>query len=168
MNRFIFGVDKDGRNKTLYEGPVIPVGINDEKLAATSEASGEGNYLAWAAREPRTSTEDYVSTIPDFNLKLKPGETRFVRNVIAPGAESPMHRTPHINDYLIALSGELTMFLEDGTSRKIRPGDMFVQLAGWHCWRNEGSEPFVMAGVIIGIETEEDVYYGVEIAGPHG
>jgi hypothetical protein len=44
---------------------------------------------------------------------------------------------------------------------------MFVQLAGWHCWRNEGSEPFVMAGVIIGIETEEDVYYGVEIAGPH-
>jgi hypothetical protein len=25
-----------------------------------------------------------------------------------------------------------------------------------------------MAGVIIGIETDEDVHYGVEMGGPHG
>jgi len=167
MQRFIFGLGRDGRNTTLHEGPVRPIGLNDGKLAATSEASGEGNYLAWAARDTKPAIEDFASTIPDFNLKLKPGELRFVRNVIAPGAESPMHRTPHINDYLVAISGELTMYLEDGTSRKITAGDMFVQLAGWHYWRNEGAEPFVMAGVVIGIETEEDVHYGVEMIGVH-
>jgi hypothetical protein len=49
-------------------------------------------------------------------------------------------------------------------SAKFAAGDMLVQLAGWHSWRNEGAEPFVMAGVIIGIETDEDVPFGVEIA----
>jgi quercetin dioxygenase-like cupin family protein len=75
-----------------------------------------------------------------------------------------MHRTPHINDYLIALAGELTMYLEDGSSVKFTAGDMLVQLAGWHSWKNEGAEPFVMAGVVIGIKTDENVPYGVEMA----
>lgn len=163
VKRFIFGAGQDGRSTVMYEGPVKRVGINDEQLAATSEASGEGNYLAWAARETKTDTDDYLATIPDFNLKLQPGETRFVRSVLAPGAQSPMHRTPNINDYLVAISGELTMYMEDGTSAKIRAGDMFVQLATWHYWRNEGTEPFVMAGVVIGVETDIDAHYGVEI-----
>jgi quercetin dioxygenase-like cupin family protein len=39
-----------------------------------------------------------------------------MRVEIAPGAESPMHRTPHINDYPVAVSGEQTMYTEDGMS----------------------------------------------------
>jgi mannose-6-phosphate isomerase-like protein (cupin superfamily) len=75
-----------------------------------------------------------------------------------------MHRTPHINDYLVAVSGELTMYTEDGTSVAFAAGDMLVQLAGWHYWRNEGTEPFVMAGVVLGIETGEDVASGYQLA----
>ena len=97
-------------------------------------------------------------------VRLGPGETRFVRVEIAPGAETSMHRTPQINDYLIALSGELTMRLEDGSSCRIKEGDMFVQLAGWHSWKNEGSEPFVMAGVVVGIRTDKIVPFGYETA----
>lgn len=163
VKRFIFGVGDDGRSTVMYEGPVRPIGMDDAHLAAASEAAGEGNYVAWAAKETKTSTEDYASAIPDFNLKLKPGETRFVRSVIAPGASSPMHRTPNINDYLVGISGELTMYMEDGTSAKIGQGDMLVQLATWHYWRNEGTEPFVMAGVVIGVETDIDAHYGVEM-----
>ena len=105
----------------------------------------------------------HTSTVPDFDLHLAPGETRFLRIEIAPGAESPLHRTPHITDYLVALFGTLTMILEDGTAVPFETGDMLVQLAGWHRWKNEGTEPFVMAGVVVGVETDEDVPYGVEM-----
>jgi hypothetical protein len=42
---------------------------------------------------------------------------------------------------------------------------MFVQLAGWHAWKNEGTVPFIMAGVVVGIETDIKVPFGVEMAG---
>jgi quercetin dioxygenase-like cupin family protein len=58
------------------------------------------------------------------------------------------------------------MHLEDGTSCKIEAGDMFVQLAGWHWWKNTGTEPFVMAGVVVGIATDEIVPYGVLMGKP--
>src|SRR6202051_366401 len=136
--RAIFGVGDRGLNVTLHEGSLRPISVADAALAAESREAGEGVYLAWASRNLEQSTDDYAAKVPDFNLRLAPGETRFVRIEIAPGAESSMHRTPQINDYLIALSGQLTMRLEDGSSCRIEAGDMFVQLAGWHSWKNEG------------------------------
>lgn len=164
MKRIICGVGDRGKNTVLFQGAPRTMGAPDEELAASSQAAGERMRLAWAASAPDGSTDDYAADISDFHLKLNPGETRFMRVEIAPGAESPMHRTPHINDYLVAVSGELTMYTEDGTSAKFSAGDMLVQLGGWHWWRNEGTEPFVMAGVVIGIETDEDVPFGVERA----
>jgi quercetin dioxygenase-like cupin family protein len=166
VKRAVFGLNDKGINVTLIEEQLRPIGVADEEMRKHSEEAGEGMYLAWASRKPELSVEDYASTVPDFNLQLAPGETRFVRVEIAPGRESMMHRTPQVIDYLIALSGELTMHLEDGTSCKIEAGDMFVQLAGWHWWKNTGTEPFVMAGVIVGIETDEIVPYGVLMGKP--
>jgi quercetin dioxygenase-like cupin family protein len=162
IKRAVFGIGDRGLNVTLYEGALRPVGVDEKSLAARAGEVGEGIYLAWASRGVEPSTEDYAALVPDFNLQLAPGETRFVRIEISPGAESSMHRTPQINDYLIALSGELTMRLEDGSSCLLEAGDMFVQLAGWHSWKNEGPEPFVMAGVIVGIRSNEIVPFGVE------
>ena len=54
------------------------------------------------------------------------------------------------------------MYLEDGTSAKIRAGDMFVQRAGWHGWKNEGTEPFVMVGALVGVEVDAGVERGVQ------
>ena len=164
MKRVICGLNENGVNVVLFEDPLRPLGFEDEGLAASSAEAGEAHYLAWAAPDLITRSHDYSASIPDFSLKLKPGETRFVRVEIAPGSESGMHRTPNINDYLIAMQGELTMFLEDGSSTKITAGDMFVQLTGWHSWKNTGTETFVMAGVVIGVETDEDFPFGVQMA----
>jgi mannose-6-phosphate isomerase-like protein (cupin superfamily) len=166
VKRAIFGRNDQGINVTLFEGPLRGVGVAEEDLKAHSEEAGEGFAIAWAAPSPHVSAEDYASTLPGFDLQLAPGETRFIRVEIAPGRESMMHRTPQVVDYLIAMAGELTMYLEDGSSCKIEAGDMYVQLAGWHSWKNTGSVPFVMAGVIIGIETDEIVPYGVEMGKP--
>jgi quercetin dioxygenase-like cupin family protein len=164
VKRIICGVGDSGKNTVLFQGAPRAMGAGDAEPQASPDSKGERVYLAWATSALDGSTDDYATEIQDFHFKLSPGETRFMRVEIAPGAESRMHRTPHINDYLVAVSGELTMYTDDGGSARFAAGDMLVQLAGWHSWRNEGAEPFVMAGVIIGIETDEDVPFGVEIA----
>jgi quercetin dioxygenase-like cupin family protein len=164
VKRAIFGVGDKGASMVIYEGPLRHIRTGDEEPSANPGEAGEGVYLAWAAKGTQSGTEDFASEIPDFNLQLKPGETRFFRVEIPPGAQSPLHRTPYINDYFIALSGELTMYLQDGSACKIEAGDMFVQLATWHYWKNEGEEPFIMAGLMLGIETDADVPFGFEMA----
>jgi quercetin dioxygenase-like cupin family protein len=162
VKRIIFGVGDSGKNTVLFHGaPRVMVG-GDEELQVSSDPPSEKICMGWAASALNSSTSDYAAQIQNLNFKLNPGETRFLRVEIAPGAESPMHRTPNITDYLAAVSGELTMYAEDGMSVRFAAGDMLVQLGGWHWYKNEGAEPFVMAGVVVGIETDEDVPFGVE------
>jgi mannose-6-phosphate isomerase-like protein (cupin superfamily) len=51
-------------------------------------------------------------------------------------------------DFVYIASGELVLVLEEETVT-LKPGDFVVQQATRHAWRNEGSEPVVMIGVII-------------------
>jgi mannose-6-phosphate isomerase-like protein (cupin superfamily) len=164
MKRIVCGPGIDGRNVVVHQGALHRVGPDDPELAAASEASGERMQLAWAAPRPVSDPEDVTGRFTDLNLQLAPGETRFMHVRIAPGAESPMHRTPHITDYLVAVSGTLTMVLEDGSEVPFEAGDVLVQLGGWHSWRNDSAEPFVMAGVVVGVETDREVPFGVELA----
>ncbi|MGE3289424.1 MAG: cupin domain-containing protein [Pseudonocardia sp.] len=168
MKRIVCGGGADGLNVVVHQGALHRVGPDDPELAAASEASGERMSLAWAAPRPVSDTADVSGAHTDLNLQLAPGETRFLHVRIAPGAASPMHRTPHITDYLVAVSGVLTMVLEDGSEVAFEAGDVLVQLGGWHRWRNDGTEPFVMAGVVVGVETETAVPFGVEVRAEAG
>jgi quercetin dioxygenase-like cupin family protein len=159
MKRVICGVDSTGKNSVILNETLVPFGAAHEP---TEQHANEQLYVAWAS-QPVHSTNDLVNSLSGLDLRLEPGETRFMRVEIAPGARSAFHRTPHITDYLVALAGRLTMVAEDGTSAVLEPGDMLVQLGGWHQWRNEGDEPFVMAGVVVGVATDESVPGGVQI-----
>lgn len=153
MKRIICGIGSDGRNTVLQQGAPAPLMI---ETAPDNPEAGAELYLAWASQKLGKQTEDLISDIQVPDLKLAPGETRFLRIVLPPGTESSMHRTPHIVDYLVGLSGTLTLELEDGSTTLIEPGDMVVQLSGFHGWRNEGTEPFVMAALVLGIEADEE------------
>lgn len=52
-----------------------------------------------------------------------------------PGLESPLHRAMSI-DYGIVLEGEFELSLDSGESRIMRRGDVSVQRATAHKWRN--------------------------------
>lgn len=60
-----------------------------------------------------------------------------------------MHTTDTI-DYVIVLSGEIWLELDDGAEVHLKPGDCVVQNGTRHAWRNRGSDPCVMAGVMVG------------------
>lgn len=165
MKRVICGPSGRGGSDTIvFRGAPHPLRSNDDDPAtASSHEAGEAISHAWASPGLEASTDDHAATIRGLDMRLVPGETRFMRVEVAPGGSTPMHRTPYITDYLVAVSGELLLEMEDGTTEAIRPGDMMVQIGGWHSWRNNGDVPFVMAGVIVGVRTDVDVPGGVEV-----
>ena len=64
-----------------------------------------------------------------------------------PGVTPRNHRTDSI-DYAIVLSGEIDMDL-DGTNVHLKAGDVIVQRGTIHNWFNRGTEPCVIAFVLI-------------------
>jgi mannose-6-phosphate isomerase-like protein (cupin superfamily) len=70
---------------------------------------------------------------------------RFVR--YEPGVAPRNHRTETI-DYAVVVSGELEMEL-DGAIVKLRQGDVLVQQNTMHNWVNPGTEPCVVAFVLV-------------------
>ncbi|KAM7188986.1 hypothetical protein V8F33_010320 [Rhypophila sp. PSN 637] len=74
-----------------------------------------------------------------------------------PGAESPMHRAMSL-DYGVVLEGEFEMKLDSGETRILRQGDVSVQRATAHMWRNVsggGTLPGRMLYVLLGCKQVE-------------
>ena len=65
-----------------------------------------------------------------------------------------MHTTPTI-DYGIVLSGRITLELDAG-SRDLEVGDLVVQRATAHAWRNRSEEPCTMLFVLISSDNYND------------
>jgi quercetin dioxygenase-like cupin family protein len=66
---------------------------------------------------------------------------------LAPGVSPRNHRTDSI-DYAVVMSGEVDMQLDDTTVR-LKSGDVLVQRGTIHNWVNRGTEPCVIAFVLI-------------------
>jgi mannose-6-phosphate isomerase-like protein (cupin superfamily) len=64
-----------------------------------------------------------------------------------------MHKT-HSLDYIILLSGEVTLLLDEDEV-PVRPFDVVVQRGTNHAWVNTGPEPALFAGVLIDAEFDD-------------
>ncbi len=68
-----------------------------------------------------------------------------------PEARHPnMHKTDTV-DYIILLSGEVTMLFDDGEVA-MKPLDVVVQRGTNHAWVNYGTEPAVLAAILVDAE----------------
>jgi quercetin dioxygenase-like cupin family protein len=65
-----------------------------------------------------------------------------------PGVAPRNHRTDSI-DYAVVLSGEIDMELDDGVTVHLRQGDALVQRGTIHNWVNRGTQPCVIAFVLV-------------------
>lgn len=142
VRRVVTGRGADGIARILSDGP-----------AANSRRSKSGgrSTLVWC-------TDRAPADIPaggrfeDMGARLlgtpPPAKgTRFAVNDIPPGRTGPMHRTDTV-DYVIVLSGEVEMQLDD-SSVHLKPGDVVVQRGTNHAWVNRGTEPARVAFVLV-------------------
>ena len=65
-----------------------------------------------------------------------------------PGVQRRVHRTDSI-DYIVVMSGEIDMELDGGDAVHLKAGDVMVQRGTVHNWINRGTEPCIMAVILV-------------------
>jgi mannose-6-phosphate isomerase-like protein (cupin superfamily) len=172
IRRVVTGHDSEGNARVVDDRAVEPI---------TSELMpGYAAYRLWGRDERPTFPDDGSPRRAEAYFPPSDG-SRFMINTIAPGElvqppdldeaaalaelerlmpgamaamepDAPgMHTTDSI-DYVLVVSGEVTLELDDGERTVLRPGDVVVQNGTRHAWRNHGTESCTIVGVAIGAD----------------
>jgi naringenin degradation protein FdeH len=139
--RIVTGHDASGKSVVLSDAPApktIDVGTAAfHEIWLTAETP-----VPIAATEPEEPT-DRPARVPP------PADGVGVRfTEMAPGAESPMHRTETV-DVGVVLEGETWLLLDDGSETRVGVGDAVVQRGTNHAWANRSDQPVRMLFVMI-------------------
>lgn len=144
-NRYITDNDADGNSFFSTDLPAsVEVGSN---------LGGGFQRLGYQTEQPPVSLkkdlEVYKSALQTKAPLFVPGGGANVwYNDIPPGAESPMHRTVTF-DIIIIVVGEVELTLSNDETRTVKPGDMVIQRATMHKWRNPSKTQWArMIGIV--------------------
>jgi hypothetical protein len=151
MRRIVTGYDADGRPGIVFDGE--PPTVMDFGAIVTTEiwvtgstppdlaSADDASLREWEIDPPVRGSAFRVVTIMPVGEEEKP----------APGEGEPEFLGEHATDtldYVVVLSGEITMTI-GGRDETLYAGDCVVQRATPHDWVNRGSEPCVLAGVLL-------------------
>ena len=142
IRRIVTGHDAREIAKVITDGPATNW---------KSGSPGTVSTLIWST----DSTPADISvgeTIEDLGARLlgtapPANGTRFAVIDFPPGNSGRMHRTETI-DYVIVISGEIDMDMDNSTVR-LKAGDVMVQRGTHHAWVNRGTERARLAFVLI-------------------
>ena len=177
MRRVVTGHDSTGRAVVVDDG--TPPRTHD-----FVSFPGFRSSLVWATEpDPRVSLDGEDPTGKVESYLPRPGGSRLIVLTLPPDttmgspefdgaaygaeqlAQSPglaetfevtgMHTTPTV-DYTIVLDGEVWLELDDGELTPLRAGDVVVQNATRHGWRNRSDHPVTLAAVLLGAHTGQD------------
>jgi quercetin dioxygenase-like cupin family protein len=138
LRRIVTGHDADGR---------AIVAIDEVSPRLGSARPGVTTCVAWTSEgfpADNRGTED--ESLRQTGTTHANG-TVFRIIEFAPGNHPRNHRTDSL-DYSVVLSGEIDMELDDAIVR-VKTGDVIVQRGTIHNWVNRGTEPCVIAFVLI-------------------
>src|SRR4051812_40695076 len=114
-------------------------------------ASGATSTLIWSTDSSPAdcSVGENIEDLGARVIGTPPPEngSRFAVITFPPGNPGRMHRTETI-DYVIVMSGELDMDMDD-TTVKLKAGDVLIQRGTNHAWVNRGKEVARAAFVLI-------------------
>ncbi|KAK4867920.1 hypothetical protein LT330_007579 [Penicillium expansum] len=130
--------------------------------------AGASAALTYVTKIPASLTKDADVNNYSALLKDPPGLTISDAAVLrsydmAPGVESPLHRTMSI-DFLVVLRGEMLLTLDSGETENIRAGEVVVQRGTMHSWKNVSSDWARMLAVTIPVN---NLVVGGEVMGEH-
>jgi quercetin dioxygenase-like cupin family protein len=138
IRRVITGHDSSGR---------AVVKIDEVARNLVSSRPGATAGVVWTTEGfPVDNTGEEDAGLRKTGTTLDNG-TVFRILELAPGVTPRNHRTDSI-DYAVVMSGEVDMELDDATVH-LKAGDVLVQRGTIHDWVNRGTEPCVIAFVLI-------------------
>lgn len=142
IRRVVTGHDANKVAKVIMDGPATN---------AKYPIPGVVSTLIWCSDEmPADIAVD--ETAEDMGARIigtapPPNGTRFCVIDFPPGVPPVMHRTETI-DYVLVLSGEIDMDMDDSTVT-LKAGDIMIQRGTNHAWVNRGTERARLAFVLI-------------------
>ena len=148
IRRVVTGHDTNGKAIVLYD---------EISKTAMSRRPGQTGCVVWTTEGfpiDNDSSEDAGAREVQTGL---PNGTICLINKFDPGVSPRMHRTDTL-DYAIVMSGAIDMTLDDGLVVHLKAGDVLVQRGTIHNWINNGTEPCIIAFILIDAKP-------VEIAG---
>jgi quercetin dioxygenase-like cupin family protein len=123
------------------------VQFDDVSINLVPKRPGHNSFVVWTTKgNPVDNSMMNDASLEPVGTELKNG-TVFRILKLDPGVAPRRHRTDSI-DYVVVLLGEVTMEL-DGQSVELRAGDVLVQRGTTHNWVNNGTEPCIMAVVLV-------------------
>jgi len=167
IRRVVTGHDKNGRSIIVRDEAVLPDNLDHEVVVwATAETPADnagdprsprrahpleppagGSVLRVAEFPPESALADLGDEqrrefMAAMFAKMGAAHTR-VDTSRSPG----MHKTRTL-DYIILLSGELTLLMDEGETT-LKPFDVVINRGGNHDWVNRGSGPARIAALLI-------------------
>jgi len=138
VRRVITGHDAKGR---------AVVTIDEVSRNIASSRPGASACVVWTTEGfPATNDGSADEGLKKVGTTLKNG-TVFRIIEFAPGVAPRNHRTDSI-DYIVVMAGEIDMELE-GSTVHLKAGDVMVQRGTIHNWVNRGTQPCVLAVVLV-------------------
>jgi hypothetical protein len=175
VRRVVTGTDERGK-ATVISDQVAPRHHDFTTIRGMSET------LVWSTPAPCVITPRPADPTPDAaSLVAAPGETQLKIVTFPPDAvfaepgfdpaaaaqeqaqaqpglaelfepdEPGMHATQTV-DYALVLDGAITLELDDGRAVVLQRGDVAIQNATRHAWRNPTDEPATVAFFVVGAQ----------------
>jgi quercetin dioxygenase-like cupin family protein len=138
IRRVVTGHDRDGKAIVLI----------DDITPATSTRPGTQASVVWTTQGFPVNNDTSEDTSGNASGTTLKGGTVFRIVEFGPGNHPRNHRTDSI-DYAVVMHGEIDMELDDGLVVHVRAGDVLVQRGTIHNWANNGTEPCLIAFMLI-------------------
>jgi mannose-6-phosphate isomerase-like protein (cupin superfamily) len=149
IRRVITGHKPDGKATVLIDD----ISKNRPPRDATNTVNE--TTVIWTSEGFPVSNDDQKSDAGTREVGItQSGGTVFRVVSFGPGNPDMNHRTDSI-DYAVVMSGEIDMELDDGESVHLKAGDVLVQRGTIHNWKNRGSEPCLIAFILISAKPVE-------------
>jgi len=160
MRRIVTGHDAEGKSVIVIDGPASAAQAYwlTETSPVDNLAAGDTAQRVRALEPPKNGTIFRYAMIPPDDPKIPAAERErgIARAFEQMGgahcrvdtSRNPgMHKTRTV-DYVILLSGEVTLLLDKGEV-DLKPFDVVVQRGTNHAWVNKGKEPALIAAVLV-------------------
>lgn len=145
FRRVVTGHDEQGNATVKYDSLALNV---------KSGRPGHSQCVVWTTdTSPADNTADWDEGTREV-ATTNPGGSVFRLVEYEPGVAPRRHRTDSV-DYIVVLSGEIYMRLDGEEIVHLKAGDVLVQRGTIHDWFNKGSEPCVIAAVLVDAKPAE-------------
>jgi hypothetical protein len=169
IRRVVTGHDDSGRAVVVSDGaaPRTHDFVHVPGMASTMLWATVADALGPSSEDPTPNASSQVPgpdgtcfvivTFPPDSIVADPVLAGAEHRAASPGiaerfeADNPgMHTTPTV-DYVIVLDGSIWLDLDDGAPVRLDAGDVVIQNATRHAWRNLSDAPVTIAAVQIGV-----------------